>query len=74
MPTRENGTIKIYLNAVKEGEATHTNASNFYPDLYLGGQATANRRYINCAMDDVRVYNRALSDLEIQTIYYAEKP
>ncbi|WP_255071214.1 LamG-like jellyroll fold domain-containing protein [Lacihabitans sp. LS3-19] len=71
--TRANGTMKIYLNAVKEGETAYPNPSVFYPDLYLGGHSTFNRWYFNGAMDDVRVYNRALTDAEIQAIYNAEK-
>jgi hypothetical protein len=41
--TRINGTMKIYLNAIKEGETSSTNSQFFYPDLYLGGHATFNR-------------------------------
>jgi hypothetical protein len=72
--TRANGTMKIYVNAAKEGETAYTNAQYFYPDLYLGGHSTFNRWYFNGALDDLRIYNRALSDAEIQTIYYAERP
>jgi hypothetical protein len=72
--TRANGTMKIYLNAVKEGETAYPNPSVFYPDLYLGGHSTFNRWYFNGAMDDLRIYNRALSDAEVQAIYNAEKP
>jgi hypothetical protein len=72
--TRANGTTKIYLNAIKEGEATYANSPYFYPDLYLGGHATSNRWYYNGAMDDLRIYNRALSDSEVQAIYNAERP
>ncbi|WP_341225730.1 LamG-like jellyroll fold domain-containing protein [uncultured Arcticibacterium sp.] len=71
---RDDNTTKIYLNAVKEGEVTYTNPSIFYPDLYLGGHKTFNRWYFNGALDDLRIYNRALSDAEIQAIYNAEKP
>jgi hypothetical protein len=72
--TRDNTTTKIYLNAVKEGEVTYANPSIFYPDLYLGGHSTFNRWYFNGALDDLRIYNRALSEAEIQAIYNAEKP
>ncbi len=65
--------MKIYLNAVKEGETTYTNPSVFYPDLYLGGHATFNRWYFNGALDDLRIYNRALTDAEILAIFNAEK-
>lgn len=71
--TRNNTTTKIYLNAAKEGEVTYTNPSFFYSDLYLGGHATFNRWYFNGTLDDLRIYNRALSDAEIQAIYNAEK-
>jgi hypothetical protein len=72
--TRTNGTMKIYLNAIKEGETSSTNSQFFYSDLYLGGHKTFNRWYFNGTMDDLRIYNRALSEAEIQVIYNAEKP
>ncbi|WP_341225731.1 LamG-like jellyroll fold domain-containing protein [uncultured Arcticibacterium sp.] len=72
--TRDNNTTKIYLNAVKEGEVTYTDPSEFYTDLYLGGHKTFNRWYFNGVLDDLRIYNRALSDAEVQEIYNAEKP
>jgi hypothetical protein len=71
--TRANGTIKIYVNAAKEGETAYTNSQYFYPDLYLGGHSTFNRWYFNGALDDFRIYNRGLSEAEIQAIYNAEK-
>jgi hypothetical protein len=71
--TRTNGTMKIYLNAIKEGETSSTNSQYFYPDLYLGGHSTFNRWYFNGALDDFRIYNRGLSEAEIQAIYNAEK-
>jgi hypothetical protein len=72
--TRDNTTTKIYLNATKEGETTYSNPPFFYPDLYLGGHETGNRWYFNGALDDLRIYNRALNDAEVMAIYNAEKP
>ncbi len=72
--TRDNTTTKVYINAAKEGEVTYTNPPIFYPDLYLGGHATSNRWYYNGALDDLRIYNRALTDSEVTAIYNAEKP
>jgi hypothetical protein len=72
--TRDNDTMKIYLNSAKEGEVNYTSPPSFYPDLYLGGHETANRWYFNGALDDLRIYDRALTDAEIQEIYNWEKP
>ena len=38
------------------------------------GHGTGNRRYFRGALDDVRIYNRALSAEEVKALYDLEKP
>jgi hypothetical protein len=59
----------IYIDGVLDVAQAATgqiNASDF--DLYIGENAQATGRYWNGLIDDVRLYNRALSQMEIQQI------
>ncbi len=65
------GTLSLYINGVLYTNTTaslyvNVDASYFYlgKETYLGGQ-----NYLNGSLDDVRVYNRALSANEIQQLY-----
>jgi len=67
--------VSIYLNGVVLGSTTNSleaNTTNSYN--YIGrwhqGYPT---QYFNGFIDDVRIYNRALSAAEIQAIYNAQK-
>lgn len=67
--TYKNGTLKLYINGVQVDAGsfpTHvdTNMSLFR----LAGNDNYNR-YVNCQLDDIRLYNRALSEAEIQELY-----
>ncbi len=68
--TFDGTNIKIYLNGVLAGTtaftgpiATNTANVNFGRDADSGG-----RRYYRGRIDDVRIYNRALTDVEIQSL------
>ncbi|MCP9755533.1 hypothetical protein EGI26_10235 [Lacihabitans sp. CCS-44] len=70
---------KIYVDGILMLQATvgAINTTNSIP-LYFnystwdGGYSNTNGRY-GGGMDDIRIYNRALSDLEVTTIYNSEK-
>ncbi len=66
--TYSDGTMKLYINGVQEGGdlAAPAPAINGLP-FTLGTQATA-PRYYQGAMDDVRLYDRALSTDEIRLL------
>lgn len=68
-------TIRFYVNGVYQGETTwdgfqganglgnfHFGNSGDYPDNYFAGN-----------VDEVRTYNRALSDTEVQQLYNGQK-
>ncbi len=68
---RSGTTVSLYINGTLDGTAsisgtTQTNSQN----LAIGGgvNSTTNPRY-NGVVDDVRVYNRALSTAEITALY-----
>jgi photosystem II stability/assembly factor-like uncharacterized protein len=77
--TYDGITQKIYVDGILMQQATvgAINTTNSIP-LYFnystwdGGYSNTNGRY-GGGLDDIRIYNRALSDLEVTTIYNSEK-
>lgn len=67
--------IKLYVNGNSAGskEATIDFAETNASDLYLGYMGCF-YYFFNGALDDFRLYNRALSDAEMKKIFDAEKP
>ncbi len=72
----ENSQVKIFRNGVLIKTEPNTNALNLSAantkNLYLG-RFSISWYPLNGKMDDVRVYNRALSDAEVTEIYNLEK-
>ena len=64
---RSGDTLIIYLDTVRgtDGATTGTVGSGSF---YIGGDGST-ARYFNGTIDDVRVYNRALSEDEVERIY-----
>jgi hypothetical protein len=61
--------IKFYINAIADGTANRTSALSTTSDnTTIGGNGNANH-YTNGQIDDVRIYNYALSQSEILNIY-----
>ncbi len=59
----------IYIDGVLDTTQAATgqiNASNY--ELYIGENAEANGRFLNGLVDDVRIYNRAISQAEILAV------
>ncbi|MBI4690050.1 MAG: LamG domain-containing protein [Nitrospirae bacterium] len=64
----DNGSIKLYVNGILE--STSTSTAHLSPINLMIGKIQDNRSsYWNGKIDDVRIYNRALSDSEIQELY-----
>jgi len=74
--TREHGTngVKLYINGNTTPEATAANNNTVTNSLNkrIGWDGAANR-YLESVVDDVRVYNRALTPDEISKNYNATK-
>jgi hypothetical protein len=70
-----NGTTRIYKNGIfdiSHASVNIGNMSNTAP-LYFGYSQTWNG-YLNGLLDEIRIYNRAITDAEVLQIYNAEKP
>ncbi len=69
--TWDGTTSKIYINGVLEHEIyPPAIIGNYNSDLYIGTYGSKISQYsINGVIDDVRIYNRALSSEEIETLY-----
>jgi hypothetical protein len=68
-------TSKFYLNgALVYSENVTGSITTNTSDLILGRCLTGSLYPLDGKLDDVRIYNRALSDGEVQALYTAEKP
>jgi len=67
-----DGKVKLYINGILDGESTNTagNTATSTNSLRLG---TDGDDYLNGSMDDTRIYNVALTQTQIQDIYYQGK-
>jgi chitodextrinase len=67
-----SGTLAIYVNGVLLPTATNANSYNIgtLNNLYIGAR-TDGGTHFNGLIDDVRIYNRALSAGEVQALYNA---
>ena len=71
-----DGYKKVYLDGqlIYLGTSGAKNKSNS-EDLLIGGRPwTAKQKYLGHRVDDVRIYNRALSEAEVKALYEFEKP
>lgn len=63
------GLLRIYINGVQEGTAAAGAAGTASGENFNIGRRPNASRYFNGAIEDPRVYNRALSADEVQTLY-----
>ena len=73
--TFDGAVQRLYINGVEEAfaNAPVSIATNDL-QLSIGGQVTDPKRVINGALDDVRLYDRALSATEVADLYAANAP
>lgn len=66
-------TVKVYINGELVNTLNETNANAIVRtstnDLYIGRNGSSSVYFIKGELDDIRIYNRALSDFEIQSLY-----
>lgn len=67
----ESYTLKLHLNGELVSENPDVPPVSRCPNLYIGAHAKGN--FFNGFIDDVRIYDRALNENEIKTIYLDEK-
>ena len=65
------GTVKLYFDGVQHPTVTSgcLPATSVATPLLFGKTFTTNPRSIDGVVDDVRIYNRALSDAEVDALY-----
>lgn len=61
--------IKLYCNAGSPGTNSYTGAPKVAGNSYVGWFHEVSNKFFNGIIDEVRIYNRALSTVEIQTDY-----
>lgn len=66
----KSGSTALYVDGVQEGAASTHSFNNITSTNSLQlGRGHSGERYLNGAMDDVRIYDRALTSQEIQNLY-----
>lgn len=74
----DNTNMKFYVNGTYIGTNTfaHTNVATSTVDMIIGGQLDWGnpQGYTKVVVDEVRLYNRVLTQTEITNIYNEEKP
>jgi len=73
--TYDGSNVRTYINGVEFGTGTAASGAITYDatgNLYMGAEEGASRNLFG-SMDDVRVYNRALSAQEVTQLYNSAK-
>jgi hypothetical protein len=66
---RFEGTIRFYINGVLTGERAESDPIGIGGNIYIGRVLSGSFRYFPGVIDDIRIYNRALSAEEITALY-----
>jgi hypothetical protein len=64
------GKISVYLDGIQAATINGILGADGTNHLKLGYDQTANSHWFKGALDDVRIYNRILTDQEISSLYY----
>jgi probable HAF family extracellular repeat protein len=67
--TKSNNFILLYRNGIKIAEASLQSPVSASRNIILGGSANPVSGANNRDVDDVRIYNRTLSDVEVKSLY-----
>ncbi len=66
---RSGSTTYLYIDGVFNTSMTATSGSVSNSDSFVVGDDTGGQRNVNAAIDEVRVYNTALTAAQIQSLY-----
>ena len=69
--TFDGTTGYLYVDGQLQGQDTSAALSDNNQNLWIGGDVNTNNNFINAKIDEVRIYNRALSATEVANIYFA---
>ncbi len=64
----------IYVDGVEKVSKSVANAAQLAGNLRVGGRVSDLDEFFNGSIDDIRIYNRALSAEEVKALYDLEKP
>ncbi len=68
---KQNSLIKVYVNGVFENQTSYTVTNPVNPHLEFGRDPYGGgSQFFNGKLDDIRIFNRALTDNEIQKLYF----
>ncbi|MGN6647333.1 MAG: LamG domain-containing protein [Cytophaga sp.] len=73
---RDNSTLKLYINGAFAGQKTIREKVPSNPTAASGvlGAGNKNIQNFNGRIDDVKIYNRAISECEVQELYAEPEP
>ena len=63
--------VNVYLNGALAASAVASQNSSWYPQLAFGGYLGAQRPYFTGVMDEIAIFNQALSAADIAQVYDA---
>jgi hypothetical protein len=66
----DGASLKLYMDAVEQLDTASLSGNVASSTNFLGIGGPIDGHYFDGIIDDVRIYNRALSDEEIQVLYY----
>ncbi len=68
--TLQGGAMKLYINGALDSTRSFVGSLAYSTmDLYLGWGVSGPNEYYKGKVDDIKIYNRALSSIEIQQLY-----
>jgi hypothetical protein len=66
--TLDGSTARVYVDASFEAEDTYTNLTDYDGNLFIGNNSSGTDD-LHASLDDIRIYDRVLSDEEITELY-----
>jgi len=70
--TKNQNTISFYINGLLDSTASNTNIPSYTKDFNIGKKANHWDDHWGGKIDDIRIYNRAISETEIQQLYQGQ--
>jgi len=68
----DGSNMNLYVNGALDAHQAESGTASAVSTLYIGNHSSLTYQFLG-SLDDVRIYNRALSAAEIQAMYNAEK-
>ncbi|MBU3979612.1 LamG domain-containing protein, partial [Patescibacteria group bacterium] len=72
--TRQSGIVKLFVDAVQVDSNSLAHDINTTTPLTIGGPSDLSSKFFNGKVDEIKIYNRALTDSEVLAEYQATTP